>query len=218
MPGRGGGRYRRPARRSTFPGKHLGHAAQACPRIGWRLVGRVFDPGLTDFGQERSQAIPTGGKQGPQETDGAGFPQSGHAAQAIHATAMGEAEQHGFRLIFPMMRQGQMKNALRMAAFGQEAITRIPCTRLDARSGLGSLPAQNVVLDAPLLEPEANLNRLHCGIMPQAMIDRQSQEEPPRLSVQAFRSRQSARLSAPPETPTATRGPARTARAGPSGG
>ena len=39
---------------------------------------------------------------------------------------MGEAEQHGFRLIFLVMRQGQMKNALRMTAFGQEAITRIP--------------------------------------------------------------------------------------------
>ena len=45
---------------------------------------------------------------------------------------MGKAEQDGFRLIFPMMRQGQMENALRMTAFGQEAITRIPCARLDA--------------------------------------------------------------------------------------
>ena len=92
----------------------------------------VLDRGLTGFGQERLQAIPTGGEQGPQEPDGAGFPESGHAAQAIHAAAMGEAEQHGFRLIFPMMRQGQMENALRMTAFGQEAITRIPRTCLDA--------------------------------------------------------------------------------------
>ena len=61
---------------------------------------------------------------------------------------MGEAEQHGFRLIFPMMRQRQMKNALRMTALGQEAITRIPRRRLDTGSRLVSLPAQNVMLDA----------------------------------------------------------------------
>ena len=66
---------------------------------------------------------------------------------------MGEAEQHGFRLIFPMMRQRQMKNALRMTAFGQEAISRIPCRRLDTGSGLGALPPQNVMVDATRLQP-----------------------------------------------------------------
>jgi hypothetical protein len=86
---------------------------------------------------------------------------------------MGEAEQHGFRLIFPVMRQGQMKNALRVTPLGQEAITRIPRTRLDTRSRLLSLPTQDVMLNAPLHEPGANLNRFHCGIMPQTMIDRQ---------------------------------------------
>src|SRR4051812_1960176 len=34
------------------------------------------------------------------------------------------------------------------------------------------------MFDAALLEPEANLNSLDCGIMPQTVIDRQSQERP----------------------------------------
>src|SRR3954451_4973993 len=105
---------------------------------------------------------------------------------------MGEAEQDGFRLIFPVMGQCQMKNALRMTAVGQEAITRIPRGRLDARSGLASLPAQNVMLNAMLLEPGAYLHRLSCGTLPQSVIDRKSDKRPspamdPSLQKQAKR-------------------------------
>jgi hypothetical protein len=89
---------------------------------------------------------------------------------------MGEAEQHGFSLILPVMRQDQMKNAFRMAALSQEAIPRITSPRLNARCGLSTLPPQDLMLDAMRFEPNTNLIRFGCGLMPQAMIDGQSQK------------------------------------------
>ena len=150
-------------------------------------------------------------RQGAKQTDAAARrlqreADRRHGCEPVDSATTDQPLQRSLRLILPLMAEQQVEHAGSAAPAGEQREARGPSLLLNCRERVRAVPPERSVGNGAAGEPAPHLSGFGCRFGAQPMVDGERVSRSPRARAQRSASRQSARLSGPPETATAIRG------------